>query len=197
SSYTKGYEHLLQSIRDHAPGARITLLGPSPYDDVNGAPMFPGGYNSVMQHFGDLDNALAQKFGGTFVDLNPSVVTALQRAKALDPRIARLLLPDRVHPDPLAHWVMAEALLKGWDAPALVSSVTIDAHAGEVAAIENALVDHLEANSVTVRWNELENALPLPLARDNATQALLLDLASIEKLLGQAPLGVTGLAPDG
>jgi lysophospholipase L1-like esterase len=152
SSYTKGYEHLLQSIRDHEPGARITLLGPSPYDDVNGTPTFPGGYNSVMQHFGELDNALAQKFGGTFVDLNPSVVTALQKAKALDPRIAKLLLPDRVHPDPLAHWVMAEALLKGWNAPALVSAVTIDAHAGKVTEAQNATVDHLEMNQASLRW---------------------------------------------
>jgi beta-1,2-mannosidase len=195
SSYTKGYEHLLQSIRDHAPGARITLLGPSPYDDVNGAPMFPGGYNSVMQHFGDLDNALAQKFGGTFVDLNPSVVTALQRAKALDPRIARMLLPDRVHPDPLAHWVMAEALLKGWNAPALVSSVTIDGPAGTVTEAQNAAVDHLEHNAASVRWNELDNALPLPLSRSNATQALLFDLTDIEQQLDQEPLRVTGLDP--
>jgi lysophospholipase L1-like esterase len=193
SSYTKGYEHLLQSIRDHAPGARITLLGPSPYDDVNGTPMFPGGYNSVMQHFGDLDNALAQKFGGTFVDLNPSVVEALQKAKALDPRIATLLVPDRVHPDPLAHWVMAEKLLKGWNAPALVSSVTIDARAGKVTETQNATVDHLEMNQASLRWTELENALPLPLSRSNATQALLFDLSDIEQQLDQEPLRVTGL----
>jgi predicted GH43/DUF377 family glycosyl hydrolase/lysophospholipase L1-like esterase len=193
SSYTKGYEHLLQSIRDHAPGARITLLGPSPYDDVNGTPTFPGGYNSVMQHFGDLDNALAQKFGGTYVDLNPSVVAALQKAKALDPRIAKLLVPDRVHPDPLAHWVMAEALLKGWNAPALVSAVTIDAHAGKVTDTQNATVNHLEMNQASLRWTELEKALPLPLSRSNATQALLFDLSDIEQELDQEPLRVMGL----
>jgi predicted GH43/DUF377 family glycosyl hydrolase/lysophospholipase L1-like esterase len=193
SSYTKGYEHLLQSIRDHAPGARITLLGPSPYDDVNGTPTFPGGYNSVMQHFGDLDNALAQKFGGTFVDLNPPVVAALQKAEALDPRIAKLLVPDRVHPDPLAHWVMAEALLKGWNAPALVSAVTIDARTGKVTETQNATVDHLEMNQASLRWTEVENALPLPLSRSNATQALLFDLSDIEQQLDQEPLRVTGL----
>ena len=65
----------------------------------------------------------------TFVNLNPPVVAALEKAEALDPRLAKLLLPDRVHPDPLAHWVMAEAMLKGWNAPAVVSSVTIDASA--------------------------------------------------------------------
>ncbi len=193
SAYTTGYEHLLKSIHEHAPGARITLLGPSPYDDVTRAPVFPGGYNGVMQHFADLDRGLATKYDGTFVDLNPLVVRALQKAEALDPRIAKMLLPDRVHPDPLAHWVMAEALLKGWNAPALVSSVTIDGPAGTVTVEQNATVDHLERNAASMRWTELDNALPLPLSRSNATQALLLDLTDIEQQLDQEPLRVTGL----
>jgi lysophospholipase L1-like esterase len=193
STYTTGYEHLLQSVHEHAPGARITLLGPSPYDDVTRPPHFPGGYNAVMQHFADLDRGLAQKYDGTFVDLNPLVVTALQKAEALDPRIAKLLLPDRVHPDPLAHWAMAEALLKGWNAPALVSSVTVDGHAGTVTAAQNATVDHLERNAASLRWTELDNALPLPLSRSNATQALLFDLMDIEQQLDQEPLRITGL----
>ena len=99
SAYLKGYEHLLDSLRTNAPSARVTLLGPSPYDDVTRAPFFAGGYNAVMQHFGVLDRALAQKYGAQFVDLNPGVVTALQKAEALDPRIAQLMLPDRVHPE--------------------------------------------------------------------------------------------------
>ncbi len=192
-TYTRGYEHLLQSIHEHAPEARITLLGPSPYDDVTRTPRFPGGYNSAMQHFAELDRGLAQKFGGTFVDLNPSVVSALQKAEALDPRIAKLLLPDRVHPDPLAHWEMAEALLKGWNAPSLVSAVTIDAQAKQAVESRNATVDHLDANQASVRWTETESALPLPIARSNATQALLFDLTEIEQQLDQEPLRVTGL----
>ena len=50
-TYVKGYEHILDSIREHAPAARVTLLGPSPFDDVTAPPTFPGGYNAVMQHF--------------------------------------------------------------------------------------------------------------------------------------------------
>ena len=90
TTYVKGYEHMLDSIREHAPNARVTLLGPSPYDDVTAPPTFPGGYNAVMQHFADLDKDLAQKHGAAFVDLNPGVVAALEKAQALDPRIAKL-----------------------------------------------------------------------------------------------------------
>jgi predicted GH43/DUF377 family glycosyl hydrolase/lysophospholipase L1-like esterase len=195
STYTKGFEHLLNSIREHAPAARVTLLGPSPFDDVTRPVWFAGGYNGVMQHFADLDKRLAQRFGGTFVNLNPLVVAAVTKAQAEDPRLAKLLLPDRVHPDPLAHWVMAEALLKGWNAPSLVSSVTIDASAGRATEMQHAVVDHVEHVSGTLRWTETEDGLPLPLSRDNANQALLLELTDIEQQLDQEPLRVTGLAP--
>jgi predicted GH43/DUF377 family glycosyl hydrolase len=195
STYVKGYEHILDSIHEHAPAARVTLIGPSPYDDVTGPPTFPGGYNTVMQHFANIDKDLAQKYGAAFVNFNPPVVAAVEKAQAMDPRMAKLLLPDRVHPDPLAHWVMAEALLKGWHAPALVSSVTIDAAAGKVVDAENATVEPVAKDGDTFRWTETENGLPLPILRSNATQALLMQLTDIQKALNQEPLRVTGLAP--
>jgi len=193
TTYTKGYEHILDSIRDRAPGARVTLLGPSPFDDVTRSARFPGGYNGVMNHFGDLDRDLAHKFGQTFIDLNAPVVAALQKAQALDPKVAGLLLPDRVHPGEVAHWVMAEALLKGWNAPALVSFVTIDGRAGKVVDEQNATVDQVNRDNGALRWTETENALPLAFIRDNETQALLLDVSDIQQQLNQEPLRITGL----
>ncbi|MGA8090020.1 MAG: GDSL-type esterase/lipase family protein [Terracidiphilus sp.] len=193
-TYVKGYEHLLDSIREHVPGARLTLLGPSPYDDVTRPVTFPGGYNAVMRHFADVDQSLADKYGAAFVNLNPPVITAIRKADAMDRKLAVLLLPDRVHPDPLAHWVMAEALLKGWHAPALVSDVTVDAHAGVVTQARNASVGQVEQTDGAWKWTEVEDALPLPLTRSNATQALLEDLTDIEQQLNQETLRVTGLA---
>ena len=193
STYTKGYTHLMESIHEHAPGARVTLLGPSPFDDVTRPTWFASGYNGVMEHFAGLDKELAQKFGGRFIDLNPAVVAAIEKAQALDPRVAKLLLPDRVHPEPVAHWVMAEALLRGWNAPALVSRVTIDARGGKATDAENAAVDKVERVNGTLRWTETENALPLALIRDNEMQALLLEVSDIQQQLNQEPLRVTGL----
>jgi predicted GH43/DUF377 family glycosyl hydrolase/lysophospholipase L1-like esterase len=195
ASYKTGYEHILDAIHDNAPSARVTLLGPSPYDDVTAAPTFSSGYNGVMQHFADVDRQLANEHGATFINLNPSVVAAVQKAQTLDPRLAKLLLPDRVHPDPTAHWVMAEALLKGWNAPAVVSSVTIDGHAAQVASVENAVVEHVERDDSELRWMETEFGLPLPLLKDNAATAFLLEITDIEQELNQEPLRVTGLVP--
>ena len=111
------------------------------YDDVTRPAWFPGGYNGVMQHFADLDTATWRRsIGGTFVNLNPPVVAAHGEGAGAGSAGGKLLLPDRVHPEPLAHWVMAEALLKGWNAPALVSSVTIDGQAGEAGDAQNATV---------------------------------------------------------
>jgi len=182
-------------LREHAPGVRLTLLGPSPFDDVTRPVTFPGGYNSVMQHFADIDQSLADKYGAAFVNLNAPVVNAIEKGDVMDPKLAILLLPDRVHPDPVAHWVMAEALLKGWHAPALVSDVTVDAHAGTVTAARNAVVSQIEQTDTGLKWTAIENALPLPLSRSNATQALLMDLTDIQQQLNREMLRVTGLGP--
>ncbi len=194
TTYVKGYEHILDSIHEHAPAARVTLIGPSPYDDVTAPPTFPGGYNAVMRHFADIDKDLAEKHGGEFADFNPAVVASVEKAQAMDPRVAKLLVPDRVHPDPLAHWIMAEALLKAWHAPALVSSVSIDAPALKVTDAQNATVEPVTKDGDALRWSETENGLPLPLLSSNATQALLMQLTDIQQALNQEPLRVTGLA---
>jgi beta-1,2-mannosidase len=194
STYKTGYEHILDSIKQNAPAARVTLLGPSPFDDVTAPPTFAGGYNAVMQHLAAVDRQLAQEHNATFVSLNPDTVAAIEKAQALDPRLAKLLLPDRVHPDPPAHWVMAEALLKGWNAPALVSTVSIDAKQNRAIHSENTTVDHIDHTGDTLTWTENDNGLPLPLIKDNATTAMLLEITDIQKALNQQPLIVTGLA---
>jgi hypothetical protein len=147
-----------------------------------------------MQQFAELEKEMAHRYGGTFVDLNAPVVEVLKNAEAKDHAAAQRLLPDRVHPEPLAHWVMAEALLKGWNAPALVSAVTIDAQGAKATQAENAAVDRVERDGGTLRWSEIEGSLPLAFSRDNALRAQLLDLSDIEKQLNQEPLRVTGLA---
>jgi beta-1,2-mannosidase len=193
-TYTKGYGHILDSIHEHAPAARITLIGPSPFDDVTGPPTFPGGYNAVMQHFAEIDKNLAETHHAAFADFNPAVVAALQKAQSQDPRVAKLLIPDRVHPDPLVHWIMAESLLKAWHAPALVSAVTIDAAGLKVTAAENTAVEPPARQADTLSWTQTDNGLPLPLLKNNETQALLIQLTDIQEALNQQPLRVMGLA---
>jgi lysophospholipase L1-like esterase len=195
TAYTTGYEHLLGSIRTHAPGVRLTLIGPSAYDDISRPPWIPGGYNGVLRHYADLDQSLARKFDGSFVNFNAPVVAVLEKAQAFDPIAAQLLIPDRIHPDTIVHWVMAETLLKGWNAPALVSSVAIDARAGKDIETKNTSVKTIEREKDSLSWNETDAALPLPFNPDNATHALLIRLTDIEQQLNQETLRVAALEP--
>jgi lysophospholipase L1-like esterase len=118
--YAKGYEHLVESLKSNVPNVRITLIQPSPFDDVTRKPNFEGGYNQVLKRYGEFVKQLAEKEGAGVADLNTSVVAALEKAKGIDASGAQGLIADRVHPGPAGQLLMAEALLKAWNAPAVV-----------------------------------------------------------------------------
>jgi lysophospholipase L1-like esterase len=160
ATYTAGYTHLVDKLKADLPGVRLTLIKPSPFDDVTRAPRFEDGYNSVLIRYGDFVRELATKTGSGFADLNTYVVDATKKAFASDPKLAEKLNPDRVHPGPGGQLLMATALLKAWNAPALVSSVVI---APDQATAENATVTEVSRADGTVRWTQLDRALPFPI----------------------------------
>src|SRR5437764_2249376 len=73
-TYADGYRHIVEKLRADLPGVRLTLIKPSPYDDVTRKPTFEGGYNAVLIRYGDFVRSLAQYSGSDFADLNTSVV---------------------------------------------------------------------------------------------------------------------------
>ena len=109
-----------------APGVRMTLIRPSPYDEVAQPPAVTG-YNDVLIKYGDFVAALAKEHGFDVADLNANVVAMVKKAQATNPQVAARIIPDRVHPGPAGHLIMAGELIRAWKAPALVSSVKIDA----------------------------------------------------------------------
>ena len=103
-TYASGYQHIVDTVKQALPGIRLTLIEPSPFDNVTRDPSFEGGYNAVLVRYGDYVKELAQKEGATVVDMNSPVVAALEKAKTLDPAQAQKILPDRVHPGPAVIW---------------------------------------------------------------------------------------------
>ncbi len=194
STYTTGYQHILDTLKKDLPATRITLLGPSPYDELTRKPILTG-YNTTMIRFSSVDKDLAAKNGLNFIDLNAPFNAALKRGVAINPLATQLLLPDRVHPEQLAHWFMAEAILKGWSAPAIVSSTAIDAAKKKVIATENTQVTNLTGDQRSITWTQLDGALPLPLDDKSAATSFLLKITDLEQALNQQPLKVTGLKP--
>lgn len=191
-TYARGYEHIVDKVKQALPGIRFTLIQPSPFDDVTRAPNFEGGYNAVLVRYGQFVKELAEKHKAGVADLNTSVVAALQKANSLDSAQAQKLVPDRVHPAPAGHLLMAAALLKAWNAPATVSAVTIDAAAKRVTREENTRVTELRGDSA-LTWTQEDRALPMPLNLSDAVIDLALRSSDFVATLDQQPLQVNGL----
>lgn len=195
-TYARGYEHILDRMKTACPGIRFTLIEPSPFDDVTRKPGWDPGYNAVLVRYGEFVKELAQKEKQTVADLNGPVVAMLQKAYAADPTLAQKIIPDRVHPGAGGHLIMAESLLKTWNAPALVSSVQIDAAAKRVASAENAKVTGLDVGAKGLTWEQTDGALPFPLDEKDAALMLAVRSSDFIEALDQQPLKVTGLSAD-
>lgn len=109
--FDKGYRQIVSRLKRQLPGVRITVIQPSPYDDVTRAPLFEGGYNAVLRRYGSFLKELAGSESLFWSDMNTSVVEALTKANQANPTEAAKLIPDRVHPGPAGHLLMAKALL--------------------------------------------------------------------------------------
>lgn len=191
-TYSTGYQHMLDSIQSVLPGVRVTLIQPSPYDDVTRPAGFEGGYNAVLIRYGQFVKDLAQKQKCDVADLNTSVAAVLEKAKATDAENAKKIIDDRVHPGPSGHLLMAEALLKSWNAPAVVTAVEIDATKPQTVRAENAALSDLkESNGLT--WTQSDKALPMPLDLKDAAMKLAVQSSDFLKAMDWQPLKVTGL----
>jgi lysophospholipase L1-like esterase len=195
-----GYSHIVESLRQNAPGVRITAIEPSPYDDVTRPiNLQPSGYNAVLMNYSDWIANLARDQNLSVADFNRPEVAMLRRADSTNPEVAQKIIPDRVHPSISGHLIMAEQLLKAWHARPIVSEVAIDAASGKVTDSQFAHISDLHAGGPFV-WTELDDSLPLPfaemLAADrDGTLALAIRSSDVVEALNQEPLRITGLKP--
>jgi lysophospholipase L1-like esterase len=197
--FANGYGHILDRIKAAAPQARVTLLEPSPYDDVTRPPEFADGYNSVLLRYGKFVRELARAKDLTVV------VASLKAASAASPKPAEALIPDRVHPSPGVHLLMAEALLRAWGAPSVVSAVEVDGATGTVTKAENTAIDSIvrqrgagDSRAATqmlsaLEWTQTDQALPMPLETDDETISLALRHSDFMDALNRETLKVSGL----
>jgi lysophospholipase L1-like esterase len=162
STYQDGFRHIVDSLQKNLPQARITLIQPSPYDDITREPLFAGGYNGVLLQYSHFLEQLSREKQTGLADLNTPVTGVLTALNQQNHDLAQQFIPDRVHPAEGGHWIMAGALLKAWNAPALVSSVALSASPAKVSSAMNATVSDLRAGKVGLTWTQTEAALPLP-----------------------------------
>jgi lysophospholipase L1-like esterase len=191
-TFANGYKYILKTVKSSVPGVRITAIEPSPYDDVTKPPMFPGGYNAVLVRYGEFLTELAPTEKLTIADLNTSVVQELGKAAAINPMAGDILIRDRVHPGPGGHLLMAKALLKAWNAPAVVTAVEMDAETGKSTRADNTTVAAI-SNEGGLSWDQTDRALPMPLDLKDPGVSLALKASDVEQALDQETLRVVGL----
>ena len=86
---------------------------------------------------------------------------------------------------------MADALLKAWNAPAVVSSVEIDAASGKVIGQTNCKVDDVKTDGM-IAWTQLDLALPMPIDKKDKAIALAVKASDVESAINQQILKVSG-----
>jgi lysophospholipase L1-like esterase len=195
NDFSTGYEKLVKTLKATLPNVRLTLLEPSPYDDVTRPVQFPGGYNAVLTRFGQFIRALGKQEKTIVADLNSAVVGPLTAVNAKDPSTAREFIPDRVHPGPAASLLMAEALLKSWNASAIVTEVEVDAESGAAIRTVHTRVDSILRTGDTLSWNQDDAALPFPVDwQDSPVRAAAYSFDFLSAIDDQ-PLRVRNLKP--
>jgi lysophospholipase L1-like esterase len=195
SDFTTGYEKLIRTLKTALPNVRLTLLEPSPYDDVTRPRQFAEGYNGVLTQFGQFVRTLGERERAVVVDLNGAVVGPLTAVNAKDPSAAREFIPDRVHPGPAASLLMAQALLKSWNAPAIVTEVEIDAESRTVTRTMRTEVHSIVRSGGTLSWTQLDAALPFPVDWQDAPVSVAAYSSDFIPAIDDQPLRVKNLKP--
>lgn len=201
-AYSDGYQKLIALIRASTPGVRITAIRPSPYDEVTRTPTVNGGYNPVLVKYGDFLAALAANERLTLADLNGPVVKMLEKANSTNAADAPKIIPDKVHPGPAGHLIMAGALLKAWNAPALVSAVAISSPDAKQVKAEGTKIQGLSflgpmsgALVSGYTWTQTDAALPMPVSLDDPVVALAVRSSDFMETLNRQTLKITNLRP--
>ena len=170
-TYAQGYEHIIQSLQKHLPGVKIVLIEPSPYDDVTHKPFFsldprytgPESYNGVLIRYGKFVKQLAAKYHLMCVNFNKPLVDVLRKANRVNHALATQIIPGRIHPMANGQLVMAEALLKAWGAPAIVTAVQVNVGDKAVVKADNTSVSDVTVHHGTISWTQMDKALPMAL----------------------------------
>jgi lysophospholipase L1-like esterase len=183
ADYQAGYEKLLTMLHAAAPGARITLLENTPYDEITHGTEFTG-YMATTEQNAKATPALGLREGLPVVDDYSPVKQLLERAKAADPSLASLLVIGRIHPSEPLQWVMAESVMKAWHIDPVVSAATLSAASQAVTQSFRTKITGVSAHGNVIEWDQLDEALPLPFDLDDPLMNFVLkisDLASCDQ----------------
>jgi lysophospholipase L1-like esterase len=173
-------------------GVKVILIKPSIFDDTAelGGEKFAGG-GAALAALANRVHSISEELKTSTVDFNGPMAAINTEQQRRNPRFS-IVGPDRVHPTPPGHLVMAYEFLKAQKVPAVVSQIRIDATTRKTGPLVNCSIEKLTFKADEIRFVCHENALPFPV---EAHAAPALELVPFTRDLNQQTLKVRGLPP--
>ena len=162
--YINGYRQLLDFLRSYTK-ARIVLITTVPYEtDVS--PVWKRDnkeidmsvYPETLRRLSRGVEELAKEYKTGFIDLNDLYQKDLTESKAKDAGFK--LSGDAIHPDVNGQSYMAYHILKGLNAPALISELVIDAKAGKTVSEKGSFVRNMAVKDNVLTFARQDRSLP-------------------------------------
>jgi lysophospholipase L1-like esterase len=197
--YQEGMRRLVE--RCEKAGAKVVLMTPPPFDGQPvKAKLLPATADkfSWLRPFEDYDAVLGRyaewlltwrEKGYVVVDLHAALDRSLKDRRADEPKYS--FSGDGIHPNATGHWLIAQAVLGAWHAPAEADAVEIDAKA---ATVKRGKVSDLTVKDDVIRFS-WQAKLPLPF--DPNWEPKLAEREKIAERLSRYRLTVTGAAASG
>ncbi|MDA3924891.1 MAG: SGNH/GDSL hydrolase family protein [Kiritimatiellae bacterium] len=191
-AYKRSQEEIVRTLKKN--GARVALLTPQPIEDMKKDPKTDPRNQSLCK-FSDGLKEIAAAEGAEFADqFTPFMEMICKRTEGQSKTIGE---GDAVHPGPCGHTVMAWAILKELQAPAMVSAAVIDTSVKwyefltKKVVTKNCTVSNFSYKDGILSFDRLDNALPMPIDK-RALNALKLEKITCD--LNRYPICVKGLA---
>ncbi|HJT79393.1 MAG TPA: SGNH/GDSL hydrolase family protein, partial [Gemmataceae bacterium] len=140
--YQQGIQSVVERVR--RAGAEVVLMTPPPFDPLplkgktlpRSAAKFSWvhpyeGYDEVLGRYAEWLLTLRDR-GLMVVDLHGPINRYVAEVRRTDPQYR--VAGDGIHPDATGHYLIAEQLLRAWNAPADLDSAAIGAGAGKATA---------------------------------------------------------------
>jgi lysophospholipase L1-like esterase len=194
AAYQHGIEEIVNRIRK--AGAEVLLVTPPPFDPKPiAARLRPlggqeygyqhpfDGYDTVLGSYGDW--LVSKRTDGWKVaDVHAASNRFVASLRESDPNFT--LASDGVHPGATGHWLIAQEILKAWDAPADVDSASIDAQGRKPAT--GTVTSSLDGKSLTITWT---TRIPMP--HDPDWDPRLAEREKVDERFNRQRLVVSGL----
>ena len=164
-------------LKTGASGVTMSWFTPSPYDEAaKSARPCQIGCGGALARCAQITTQIAESRMEMLVDVFGPMDAFNQAQRKLDPDFT-LCGDDRIHPREAGGLFMAATVLKAWNVPGEVSSVTIDAARCVCQEMSNATVTEMRRTREGFCFTVYEKALPWPIDPAAHAVAQVIDVA--------------------